>query len=64
VNKVAELATQNFITNNMPNVKGIIMAGNADFKTVIQQADSFDNRLKNVIIATFDVSYGGENGLN
>jgi len=26
----------------MPNVKGIIMAGNADFKTVIQQADSFD----------------------
>lgn len=42
VTKVAELATQNFITNNMPNVKGIIMAGNADFKTVIQQADSFD----------------------
>ncbi len=64
VTKVAELATQNFITNNMPNVKGIIMAGNADFKTVIQQADSFDQRLKNVIIATFDVSYGGENGLN
>jgi peptide chain release factor subunit 1 len=48
----------------MPNVKGIIMAGNADFKTVIQQADSFDQRLKNVIIATYDVSYGGENGLS
>jgi peptide chain release factor subunit 1 len=64
VTKIAELATQNFITNDRPNVKGIIMAGSADFKTVIQQAESFDPRLKVVIIATYDVSYGGENGLN
>lgn len=34
--KVAELAVQNFITNDKVNVKGIIMAGSADFKSVIQ----------------------------
>jgi len=48
----------------MPNVKGIVMAGSADFKTVIGQSDFFDKRLKAVQIATFDVAYGGENGLN
>ena len=40
------------------------MAGSADFKTVISQSDAFDPRLKNIIVATYDVSYGGENGLN
>ena len=40
------------------------MAGSADFKTVIQQSDRFDKRLVEVIVATFDVSYGGENGLS
>lgn len=64
VRKVAELAVQNFVTNDKPNVKGIVMAGSADFKTVIQQSDMFDRRLQEVIVATFDVSYGGENGLN
>lgn len=62
--KVAELAVQNFITNDRPNVKGIVMAGSADFKTVISQSDMFDKRLQEVVVATFDVSYGGENGLN
>ena len=64
VRKVAELAVQNFLTNDRPNVKGIVMAGSADFKTVIQQSDMFDKRLQEVIVATYDVSYGGENGLN
>lgn len=64
VTKVAELAVQNFITNDKPNVKGIVMAGSADFKTVIQESDVFDKRLRSVIVATYDVSYGGENGLN
>ena len=46
VKKVAQLATQNFIGNDaMPKVKGIVMAGSADFKTVIGQSDAFDKRL-------------------
>ena len=40
------------------------MAGSADFKTVISQSDKFDKRLQEVVIASYDVSYGGENGLN
>lgn len=62
--KVAELAKQNFITDNRPNVKGIIMAGSADFKTVLSESDEFDKRLKNVVIGLYDVAYGGENGLS
>ena len=64
VKKVAELATQCFITNDKANVKGIVMAGSADFKTVVSESDLFDMRLKAVLVASFDVSYGGENGLN
>lgn len=40
------------------------MAGSADFKTVISQSGHFDPRLQEVIVGTYDVSYGGENGLN
>jgi peptide chain release factor subunit 1 len=64
VRKVAELAVQNFITADRANVKGIVMAGSADFKTVISESDDFDKRLKAVVIGLYDVSYGGENGLN
>lgn len=64
VKKVAQLATQNFITNDVPNVKGIVMAGSADFKTVIQQSDAFDKRLQAVLVATYDIQYGFEDGLN
>ena len=58
------MAAANFITNDKPNVKGIIMAGSADFKSVVGESEKFDKRLKEVVIATFDVSYGAENGLN
>jgi peptide chain release factor subunit 1 len=64
VSRVAELATANFILNDRPTVKGIVFAGSADFKTVINESDKFDKRLKEVVVASFDVSYGGENGLN
>lgn len=35
VRKVCELTVQNFISDSVPNVKGIVMAGSADFKTVV-----------------------------
>ena len=40
------------------------MAGSADFKTVISESDKFDKRLKEVVIGAYDVSYGGNDGLN
>ena len=64
VRKVAELAVQNFITNDKVNVAGLILAGSADFKNDLNQSDMFDNRLQSKVIKVVDVSYGGENGFN
>jgi len=64
VRKVAETAVQLFISNDKPNISGMIMAGSADFKTELSQSDMFDPRLQGKIIKLVDVSYGGENGFN
>ena len=64
VRKVAEVATQLYISNDKPNIAGLILAGSADFKTELSQSDMFDPRLQAKIIKLVDVSYGGENGFN
>jgi len=64
VRKVAEVATQLFIKDNMPNVTGLILAGLADFKNDLNNSDMFDPRLKKVVIQVVDCSYGFENGFN
>eukprot|EP00007_Cunea_sp_BSH-02190019_P003921 CAMPEP_0174243974 /NCGR_PEP_ID=MMETSP0417-20130205/33533_1 /TAXON_ID=242541 /ORGANISM="Mayorella sp, Strain BSH-02190019" /LENGTH=434 /DNA_ID=CAMNT_0015323585 /DNA_START=75 /DNA_END=1379 /DNA_ORIENTATION=+ len=64
VRKVAEMATQMFIQGDKPNVTGLILAGSADFKTVLSESDLFDVRLQPLIIQLVDVSYGGEAGFN
>lgn len=65
VRKVGEIATQMFITNDKPNIAGLIMAGSADFKNDLQRNDNlFDPRLAAIVMKTVDVSYGGENGFN
>eukprot|EP00549_Striatella_unipunctata_P008455 CAMPEP_0118698930 /NCGR_PEP_ID=MMETSP0800-20121206/15537_1 /TAXON_ID=210618 ORGANISM="Striatella unipunctata, Strain CCMP2910" /NCGR_SAMPLE_ID=MMETSP0800 /ASSEMBLY_ACC=CAM_ASM_000638 /LENGTH=461 /DNA_ID=CAMNT_0006598931 /DNA_START=693 /DNA_END=2078 /DNA_ORIENTATION=+ len=63
VRKVAELATQLFVTDGQrPNVQGIVLAGSADFKAELMRSDLFDPRLQKIVIKMVDVSYGGENG--
>jgi peptide chain release factor subunit 1 len=62
VRKIAELTTQLFITDDRPNVNGLIMAGSADFKNQLLGSDLFDQRLQPHILMIVDVSYGGENG--
>jgi len=64
VRKVAEVATQLFIKDNMPNVNGLVLAGLADFKNDLNNSDMFDPRLKKVVIQVVDCSYGFENGFN
>eukprot|EP00918_Siedleckia_nematoides_P052777 GHVU01115274.1.p1 GENE.GHVU01115274.1~~GHVU01115274.1.p1 ORF type:complete len:438 (+),score=66.16 GHVU01115274.1:166-1479(+) len=64
VRKVAEVAVQLYITNDRPNVAGLVLAGSADFKTELSQSDMFDPRLQAKILKIVDVSYGGENGFN
>lgn len=62
--KVCEVATQVFISNDRPNINGLVLAGSADFKNDLYQSDMFDQRLKPKVLKIVDVSYGGENGFN
>ncbi|KAL7721458.1 Eukaryotic peptide chain release factor subunit 1 [Entamoeba marina] len=64
VRRVGELAITNFITNDRPNVNGLILAGIADFKTVLNKSMMFDPRLQAIVLNIVDVSYGGMNGFN
>lgn len=62
--KAGEVATNMFITNDKPNVNGLILAGLAEFKNDLATSDILDPRLKNILLKILDVSYGGENGFN
>uniref|UniRef100_A0A7S2P193 Eukaryotic peptide chain release factor subunit 1 n=1 Tax=Zooxanthella nutricula TaxID=1333877 RepID=A0A7S2P193_9DINO len=65
VHKVAEMATQHFITADMPNITGLVVAGSAEFKQDLTSSDLFDPRLEKVLMRPLlDISYGGENGFN
>ncbi|KAJ2985473.1 Electron transfer flavoprotein alpha-subunit [Globomyces sp. JEL0801] len=64
VRKIAELAVQFFIKNDKCNVTGLVLAGSADFKTVLAQSDLFDQRLSAKVVTIVDVSYGGQQGFN
>lgn len=60
--KARDEAVRCFITNDMPNVKGIILAGLADLKNELREL--LDPRLQEKVVAVVDVAYGGSNGLN
>ena len=63
--RVAETAKQLYIPDGtVPNIKGLVLAGSAEFKTELSRSDLFDPRLKKIVIKMVDVSYGGENGFN
>jgi len=50
VRKVAEIAVQLFIKDDVPNVTGLILAGLADFKkNDLNNSDMFDPRLKKLL---------------
>lgn len=55
VRKVAEVATQLFITNDKPNIAGLILAGSADFKTELSQSDMFDPVSSTVLLIIYDL---------
>ena len=58
------MSNSHYLSNDMPNVAGLILAGSAAFKTELSQSDIFDKRLQAIIVKIVDVSYGGENGFN
>lgn len=64
VQKCSEMAVQHFISDNKCNVKGLILAGSADFKNELVQSRGFDARLAVAILQVLDISYGMLPGLN
>lgn len=58
IRKCAELAKQHFITDDKVNVTGIVIAGSADLKVVLQGSDLFDKRMGAVVLASLDLAYG------
>eukprot|EP00917_Polyrhabdina_sp_WS-2016_P009710 GHVP01021387.1.p1 GENE.GHVP01021387.1~~GHVP01021387.1.p1 ORF type:complete len:408 (+),score=87.26 GHVP01021387.1:392-1615(+) len=64
VRKVSETMNSLYLTAEKVNVKGLILAGSADFKTDISLSEILDGRIREKIISIVDVACGGENGLN
>lgn len=62
--KVAESATECFISDNRCNVSGLVIGGSADLKVEMAESGLFDPRLYACILKYVDLSYGGEMGLN
>lgn len=62
--ETAEQAVNYFIDSktNLPNVKGLFIAGSADLKDQFATLPSFDPRLKEILIRVVTVSYGGNSG--
>jgi len=64
IRKCAEMATKMYITNDKPNVAGLVLAGSAEFKQKLSTSELFDLRLAAIVVKIVDVSYGGQNGFN
>jgi len=62
--EISEAAVDNFITDDLPNIRGLIIAGSAEIKNDLMKSDLFDKRLMPVIFKVLDIGYGGENGFN
>ena len=60
--KVCETASQVFLDGNNTTVQGLIIAGSAEFKTVVAEGELLDARLRKVIVGVVDIQYGMEAG--
>jgi peptide chain release factor subunit 1 len=62
---VGEVAAGLFIpSGEVPNIKGLILAGAAELKNELVTNALLDPRLVSLIIRSVDTSYGFENGFN
>lgn len=64
ITKVTEIATRCFITNDLPNISALIIAGSSNMKERLYNSDKFDQRIKKKVIKLVDISNGGKDGLN
>ena len=64
LNKVTELTVHHFIKDDKVSVKGLILAGSAEFKNDLSTTDLLDARIKEKIIKVVDIAYGGLQGFS
>ena len=62
--KIAEATNAHFITENMPNVLGLVLAGSADVKEELYYSNLFAPCLRKIVLKRVDINYGEENGLS
>jgi peptide chain release factor subunit 1 len=64
VSHLCELATQFYITNNLPNVTNIVIGGTGELKNDFVSNDHFEPQLRKIVTKIVDTSYSGMNGFN
>ena len=64
VSNLCDVATQQFIVNDKPNIVNIIIAGSGELKNDFMNNDHFDPRLKKLVTKIIDISYTGISGFN
>jgi len=64
IRKIAEATAVHYITDNMPNVSGLILAGSADVKEELYFSNLFYPCLRKIVLKRVDINYGEENGLS
>lgn len=64
ISQVCEKAAEIFITDNLPNVANLVLAGQAQLKEELEKSSRLDHRLKLIVYLVLTVDYGGETGLN
>lgn len=52
------------MTNDAVNVKGLVLAGYAQFKEELADSSMLDQRLRSKVLSVVDVAYGGMQGLH
>ncbi|EJW02210.1 peptide chain release factor eRF/aRF, subunit 1 [Edhazardia aedis USNM 41457] len=62
VKKVAEICGNLFLSEAIPNIDGLLLAGSSELKH--EMREFLDQKLKDKVLKVVDTNYGGENGLN
>lgn len=64
ITQVCAKASTVFIADEKPNVCGLVLAGQAQFKDELEKSPHLDNRLKAIVQLTVTVAYGDYHGLD
>jgi peptide chain release factor subunit 1 len=62
VRRVAESTKRRFLSDGIPNVTGIVLAGCAQLKNQLQSSELLGDQLQSLVMGTVQVSYDGEQG--